>query len=173
MSSGPQLYGRFADPTSSMNVFVTTAGQASPRKTTRAPRLAPKGRPQGHDAVTRGPMPLRPGGLPLRRRRSPLLPRATDGVDQIGAGLTDDPGPGGWSGGFANQAHWDPDRPREWRCWAQSGPTWSAHCGAEVPASDPLGLCQRHRTSFIEADLIEADDDSVAAQTPEHALSAG
>ncbi|MGH9104309.1 MAG: hypothetical protein ACRDZX_00450 [Acidimicrobiales bacterium] len=71
-------------------------------------------------------------------------------VDQIDAGPGDDPGPGGWSGGFANQAHWDPARPREWRCWAQSGPTWSAHCGAEVAADDPLGLCQRHRRQLLE-----------------------
>ena len=137
-----------------MNVFVTTGGPTSPGTATRAPRLAPKGRPQGHDVVTTGPIPFAPLS-PLRRRRSPVLP-GTRLVDQIGAGLTDDPGPGGWSGGFANQAHWDPDRPREWRCWAQSGPTWSAHCGAEVAASDPLGLCQRHRAS-----LIEADDDRV------------
>jgi hypothetical protein len=73
-------------------------------------------------------------------------------IDQIGAGLSDDPGPGGWSGGLASQAHWDPVRPRAWRCWAQSGPTWSAHCGAEVVASDPLGLCHRHRLALLEKD---------------------
>lgn len=68
---------------------------------------------------------------------------------QIEARLTEDPGPGGWSGGFANQAHWDPGRPRAWRCWAQTGTTWSAHCGAEVTASDPLGLCARHRRALL------------------------
>jgi hypothetical protein len=89
-------------------------------------------------------------------------------VDQIEAALGDDPGPGGWSGGFANQAHWDPSRPREWRCWAQSGPTWSAHCGAEVAASDLLGLCQRHRSS-----LLEGDADGAYDEVAEPALSAG
>jgi hypothetical protein len=89
-------------------------------------------------------------------------------VDQIEAALGDDPGPGGWSGGFANQAHWDPSRPREWRCWAQSGPTWSAHCGAEVAADDTLGLCQRHRRS-----LLEGESDLVCLPPPEPALSAG
>ena len=73
-------------------------------------------------------------------------------VAQIEAGTPDDPGLGGWSGGFANQAHWDPDRSREWRCWAQTGPTWSAHCGAEVPANDTLGLCRRHRHALVEGD---------------------
>ena len=71
-------------------------------------------------------------------------------VAQIEAGPRDDPGPGGWSGGFANQAHWDPARSRDWRCWAQTGPTWSAHCGAEVAADDTLGLCHRHRRSLLE-----------------------
>jgi hypothetical protein len=73
-------------------------------------------------------------------------------VAEIEAGPHEDPGPGGWSGGFANQAHWDPWRRRDWRCWAQSGPTWSAHCGAEVAADDPLGLCQRHRRALLEGD---------------------
>ncbi len=71
-------------------------------------------------------------------------------VEQIDAQLCDDPGPGGWSSGFANQAHWDPGRPRAWRCWAQTGPTWSAHCGAEVAAHDTLGLCSRHRHALLE-----------------------
>jgi hypothetical protein len=70
-------------------------------------------------------------------------------IDQIEASVHDDPGPGGWSSGFANQAHWDPERARAWRCWAQSGPTWSAHCGAEVPADDSLGLCERHRRQLF------------------------
>jgi hypothetical protein len=166
MSSEAQLYGRYADPTSKMNGFVTTAGPVAPGTATRAPRMAPKARAQGHDAVARGPMSVSPARQ-LRRRRPPVLP-GTRIVDQIGAALADDPGPGGWSGGFANQAHWDPDRPREWRCWAQSGPTWSAHCGAEVAASDQLGLCQRHRAS-----LIEVGDGTLPAYTPEHALSAG
>src|SRR5579875_1952723 len=78
-------------------------------------------------------------------------------VDQIQAGVGEDPGPGGWSGGFANQAHWDPGRARDWRCWAQSGPTWSAHCGAEVAAHDSLGLCQRHRHALLEGDLGAAN----------------
>jgi hypothetical protein len=77
-------------------------------------------------------------------------------VEQIEAVPGDDPGFGGWSGGFANQAHWDPSRPREWKCWAQSGPTWSAHCGAEVAANDTLGLCQRHRRSLLEPDAERA-----------------
>ena len=71
-------------------------------------------------------------------------------VDQIEAIPGTDPGLGGWSGGFANQAHWDPSRSRDWRCWAQSGPTWSAHCGAEVAAKDNLGLCHRHRRALLE-----------------------
>ena len=69
---------------------------------------------------------------------------------EASAGDDDGPGEGGWSGGFANQAHWDPTRARDWRCWAQSGPTWSAHCGAEVDARDTLGLCPRHRRSLLE-----------------------
>lgn len=98
-------------------------------------------------------------------------------VEQIQAGVGEDPGPGGWSGGFANQAHWDPTRQREWRCWAQSGPTWSAHCGAEVAAQDSLGLCQRHRRALLEGDVASADasrpgegDDGTLA--PEPALRA-
>lgn len=99
-------------------------------------------------------------------------------VQQIEAGMGEDPGPGGWSGGFANQAHWDPTRLREWRCWAQSGPTWSAHCGAEVAANDSLGLCQRHRRALLEGDLDEGADDLAlpalaSAPAPEPALRAG
>jgi len=71
-------------------------------------------------------------------------------LEQIRATPDEDPGLGGWSAGFANQAHWDPCRARDWRCWAQSGPTWSAHCGAEVSARDPLGLCERHRRAILE-----------------------
>jgi hypothetical protein len=89
-------------------------------------------------------------------------------MDEITAGVVDDPGPGGWSGGFANQAHWDPSRARDWRCWAQSGPTWSAHCGAEVEARDPLGLCQRHRRALLDG---EAPAEGVALAEP--ALVAG
>ena len=77
-------------------------------------------------------------------------------VEQISASPGDDPGPGGWSGGFANQAHWDPARSRDWRCWAQSGPTWSAHCGAEVAADDTLGLCQRHRRSLLDDEGVSS-----------------
>ena len=88
------------------------------------------------------PPPSAPGAA-----RRPRRPRRRAGgarlVAQIEAGLGDDPGPGGWSGGFANQAHWDPARSRDWRCWAQTGPTWSAHCGAEVAADDLLGLCHQ------------------------------
>jgi hypothetical protein len=103
-------------------------------------------------------------------------------VEQIQASAGDDPGPGGWSGGFANQAHWDPTRPREWRCWAQSGPTWSAHCGAEVSASDSLGLCQRHRRALLEGeaptggdagDMDGEDLATVVPSSPEPALRAG
>ena len=86
-------------------------------------------------------------------------------VEQIEASPGEDPGVGGWSGGFANQAHWDPARPREWRCWAQSGPTWSAHCGAEVAADDALGLCGRHRRALLEAPA-EADEDFALRAEP-------
>jgi hypothetical protein len=110
------------------------------------------------------PTPARVISLP-REREKPRQFRCL--VDEIAAGPGDDPGLGGWGGGFANQAHWDPNRPRDWRCWAQSGPTWSAHCGAEVAASDPLGLCQRHRRSLFEDGPIEATAE------PEPALNAG
>lgn len=56
---------------------------------------------------------------------------------------------GGWANGFANMAHWTPDKPRTWRCWAQTGPTWSAHCGVEVDAADRLGLCERHYNQIV------------------------
>ena len=83
------------------------------------------------------------------------------------------PGLGGWSGGTASQGHWDPGRPREWRCWAQTGPTWSAHCGAEVVASDPLGLCYRHRLGLLE----KSPEDGVAVpggpRVPEDVLNRG
>ena len=106
--------------------------------------------------------------LPLEREPTRPIPRPTPGVvDQIAAGPDDDPGLGGWGGGFANQAHWDPSRPRDWRCWAQSGPTWSAHCGAEVAASDSLGLCQYHRRALFE------DGPGEEAPAPEAALNAG
>jgi len=99
-------------------------------------------------------------------------------VAQIEAGMGEDPGPGGWSGGFANQAHWDPTRPREWRCWAQSGPTWSAHCGAEVAAIDSLGLCQRHRRALLEGEMSHSVEEAELpalppAAAPEPALRAG
>ena len=110
------------------------------------------------------PTPARVISLPRDREKPRQIGRV---VDQIAAGPGDDPGLGGWGGGFANQAHWDPTRPRDWRCWAQSGPTWSAHCGAEVAASDPLGLCQRHRRALF-------DDGPVEGTTgPEQALNAG
>ncbi len=32
----------------------------------------------------------------------------------------------------------------------QTGATWSAHCGAEVVATDPLGLCYRHRLGLLD-----------------------
>ncbi|HTW08761.1 MAG TPA: hypothetical protein VME46_14695 [Acidimicrobiales bacterium] len=106
-------------------------------------------------------------GSGLRAPRRPRRPVSAGHrlVDQIEAGPTDDPGPGGWSGGFANQAHWDPSRSRDWRCWAQSGPTWSAHCGAEVAADDTLGLCQRHRRSLLEGDSIDEYCPSLLAET--------
>jgi hypothetical protein len=100
-----------------------------------------------------------------RERKKPRKGRRI--VDQIAADPAGDPGLGGWGGGFANQAHWDPSRPRDWRCWAQSGPTWSAHCGAAVAASDPLGLCQHHRASLFEEGPVEE------ATAPEAALNAG
>lgn len=106
-----------------------------------------------------------------RQRTGHLYGRAADGrrlVDEIMAGVGDDPGPGGWAGGFANQAHWDPSRTRDWRCWAQSGPTWSAHCGTEVEANDTLGLCQRHRRSLLEG--APHEDGSPLAEA---ALAAG
>ncbi len=102
------------------------------------------------------------------RRLRPLRDQRAQGrriVDQIAAGPGDDPGPGGWSGGFATQAHWDPGRERDWRCWAQSGPTWSAHCGAEVAANDTLGLCEQHRTSLLER------QEEARPRAPERALN--
>jgi len=90
--------------------------------------------------------------LPARVQRPARGQVGTRLIAQIEAGPGDDPGPGGWSGGFANQAHWDPARSRDWRCWAQTGPTWSAHCGAEVAVDDPLGLCHQHRRSLLEGD---------------------
>ena len=90
--------------------------------------------------------------------------------EEIEAATGDDgPGEGGWSGGFANQAHWDPTRARDWRCWAQSGPTWSAHCGAEVDARDTLGLCPRHRRSLLDG----ADVDSPAERAVTVASGSG
>ena len=71
-------------------------------------------------------------------------------VDQIAAAPRDDPGLGGWGGGFANQAHWDPSQAPGLALLGQTGPTWSAHCGAEVAASDPLGLCYRHRRGCLK-----------------------
>jgi hypothetical protein len=102
------------------------------------------------------------------RRLRPLRDQRAQGrslVEQIAAGPGDDPGPGGWSGGFATQAHWDPGRERDWRCWAQSGPTWSAHCGAEVTASDTLGLCEEHRVSLLDK------QQEACPGAPEHALN--
>ena len=128
-----------------MNAFVSNA--AATEGLSGVPGTAS---PSGEH--TPGKFPGAGHTQPPRRRRRPIArPRL---VDQIEAGPGDDPGSGGWSGGFANQAHWDPARPREWRCWAQSGPTWSAHCGAEVAANDTLGLCQRHRRSLLEADNL-------------------
>ncbi|MGA3217633.1 MAG: hypothetical protein ABSE77_00945 [Acidimicrobiales bacterium] len=96
---------------------------------------------------------------PTRRpRRSAGRAGGARLVAQIKAGLGEDPGPGGWSGGFANQAHWDPARSRDWRCWAQTGPTWSAHCGAEVAADDPLGLCHYHRRCLLEGEAPAGGD---------------
>jgi hypothetical protein len=103
-----------------------------------------------------------PAPVAARRPRRPR--RRADGprlVAQIEAGPGDDPGPGGWSGGFANQAHWDPGRTRDWRCWAQTGPTWSAHCGTEVAADDLLGLCHNHRRSLLEGDMAGASPEPV------------
>jgi len=154
---------------------MTRARTSAPRgaKGDLPGQLVLSGRP-GHAgaATTAGP--------PSRRSRQPVAvpgralrlvahetPNRGRLVDQIEAAPGEDPGLGGWSGGFANQAHWDPTRPREWRCWAQSGPTWSAHCGAEVAANDTLGLCKRHRKSLFE----EAPADG--ARAPEHVLNAG
>jgi len=86
-------------------------------------------------------------------------------VDQIDTGAEGGTALGGWSGGFANQAHWDPDRRRDWRCWAQTGPTWSAHCGAEVTADDPLGLCERHRRALLPEEAVGGPAQGVAAGT--------
>ena len=104
-------------------------------------------------------LPSLPARVP-RPRRGPCGTRLTA---QIEAGPGDAPGPGGWSGGFANHAHWDPGRSRDWRCWAQTGPTWSAHCGAEVAADDSLGLCRQHRLSLLEGDGAAGSDGSGAA----------
>ena len=110
-------------------------------------------------AVDAGPRPG--GGVPGRGL-----------AEQIQAGPGEDPGPGGWSGGFANQAHWDPTRARDWRCWAQSGPTWSAHCGAEVKADDNLGLCPRHRRALLEGDPELDELAALGPPSPEPVLSA-
>jgi hypothetical protein len=138
-----------------MKLFVTTTSLPVPRMRSRlsratddapgALRLAPGPRPQDERVTS----------TRLHVARSTRRPSGRL-VDQIGAGLSDDPGPGGWSGGVASQAHWDPGRPRAWRCWAQSGPTWAAHCGAEVVASDPLGLCHRHRSDLLERDAEDS-----------------
>ncbi len=70
--------------------------------------------------MTRSPPPRRPPWPPAgpAGRGGARGPRL---VAQIEAGPGDDPGLGGWSGGFANQAHWDPARTRDWRCWAETG----------------------------------------------------
>ncbi|HTV12115.1 MAG TPA: hypothetical protein VME20_09655 [Acidimicrobiales bacterium] len=146
--------------------FVHTSSTIPVRPATRSSGAAGRARPvsQGYPA---GPgysgspslptgFPSLPSGAPRSPRRPRLDRRPLDRapgsrvVEQIEADAGADPGQGGWSGGFANQAHWDPSRSRDWRCWAQSGPTWSAHCGAEVAAEDNLGLCQRHRRSLLE-----------------------
>jgi hypothetical protein len=68
-------------------------------------------------------------------------------ADQINSVPGADPGLGGWIGNaHANRVYWDSTRRREWRCWAQSGPT---HCGETVEATDPLGLCTRHRRQLL------------------------
>jgi hypothetical protein len=152
-----------------MNLFVPPAGPHP-------------GVPSTPASSTAKPRPVVPvvDGLPRLGILAPVRPRSrrlqsasTKGhlLRQIKADPGEDPGPGGWSGGFANQAHWDPARSRDWRCWAQSGPTWSAHCGTEVDADDPLGLCQRHRRSLLDG--MDADDDVGPSPSPERALSAG
>jgi hypothetical protein len=110
--------------------------------------------------------------IPRRRRRPRPAPVVERLVDQIEAGPGDVASQGGWSGGFANQAHWDPSRARDWRCWAQSGPTWSAHCGAEVAAEDTLGLCQRHRRSLLEGDAEAELSTAPAKACPPSELNA-
>jgi hypothetical protein len=135
-----------------MDVFVTAAGPL-PRV---RPRVAKRAAPGSDEPIgAAGPGPVR---RPRRRPRD--IPARRHLIDEIDAAFGDDPGPGGWSGGFANQAHWDPARPRAWRCWAQSGPTWSAHCGAEVAANDTLGLCQRHRQSLLAEDHDAGPDEA-------------
>jgi hypothetical protein len=167
-----QLYVRHADPYWKMKFL--TMGKAPAVPTGANYEL--RGRPVPSELSNRTGRPARPlaaGKEPTTARviRFPREREASGGVlrlvDQIAAGPSEDPGIGGWSGGFANQAHWDPARTRDWRCWAQSGPTWSAHCGAEVAASDPLGLCQRHRQSLFEEG---ADEHPPAAEA---ALNAG
>ena len=108
--------------------------------------------------------PARVISLPREREKPRQFRRL---VDEIAAAREMTRASEARGGGFANQAHWDPSRPRDWRCWAQSGPTWSAHCGAEVAASDPLGLCQRHRRSLFDDGPIEG------TPAPEPALNAG
>jgi hypothetical protein len=56
---------------------------------------------------------------------------------------------GGWVGGLAIASRWNPDRPTNWHCWAQTGPIWGDHCGAEVKTEDELGLCDRHRHALV------------------------
>ena len=152
-----------------MNIFVATAGsQGRPEGRAVSSAQGPKRSPA---LTAEEPLTASATLAPVQRmrRRTARPPLGERLVDQIEAGPGQDPGPGGWSGGFANQAHWDPARPRDWRCWAQSGPTWSAHCGAEVAADDSLGLCQRHRRS-----LLEGDADLECSSLPaERVLSAG
>jgi hypothetical protein len=142
-----------------MKLFVTAGSKSSAKRTAPASaRLS--GAPEG----AAGQSPADAGQSPAGAGRWPLLePSRLSAsrclVDQIGAGLSDDPGTGGWSSGTASQGHWDPGMPRAWRCWAQTGPTWSAHCGAEVVASDPLGLCYRHRLGLLEK---SPEEDGVA-----------
>ena len=59
---------------------------------------------------------------------------------------------GNWSPGYSNLGTWRADpAPAQWKCWAQNGPTWSAHCGEPVSGTDTLGLCAKHREILFGA----------------------
>jgi hypothetical protein len=134
-----------------MNMPSTSLSTAPALSHVRLVERGPDGEVRALPGVAAGPGQAGAASWQPHRRR----PRERVREEIEAAAGDDGPGEGGWSGGFANQAHWDPTRARDWRCWAQSGPTWSAHCGAEVDARDTLGLCPRHRRSLLEGAEVD------------------